>query len=446
LLRTGGNPMSYKSIPIDKLLVNRENDRHGELENETTAIAWLFSNFLFQMKKLARDIVDAGQLYEPPLVYPDGSNFIVYDGNRRTTCLKLLTNPKRAPNSDLQKFFADLREQWRGSFPTRITCRVEPNRDEIDEILFRRHTGSQGGVGQSKWDDRMKTTFVNRTGKGGKLNVADEIEERLRAANQLPKGKRIPRSNLNRLLSAEAFRNRVGISTAKGRFQFIRTEDVSLKALARIAHDLAHRRITLDDVWDVDRKSEYLDRLESEGLLPTSADAIQKPSRGGGGKTPKTEAGKPQQKAKKPEKRTTLIPQVDYGIAWAGRLQRQRAIWEELQFKLVLDEHPNAIAVLCRVLLELSVDNYIKQSKLTTASESDALLKKLICVAENLSSQGKINKRYVEVVKKARTMDAIVSVDTLNKYVHSSSLAPAADHLTALWDAFAELVVNCLNE
>ena len=92
------------------------------------------------------------------------------------------------------------------------------------------------------------------------------------------------------------------------------------------------------------------------------------------------------------------------------------------------------------------MDNYIKQAGLTTAAENDALLKKLICAAENLHSHGKINKRYVEVVKKARTMDAIVSVDTLNKYVHSSSLAPAADHLTALWDAFSELVVLCLNE
>lgn len=43
-------------------------------------------------------------------------------------------------------------------------------------------------------------------------------------------------------------------------------------------------------------------------------------------------------------------------------------------------------------------------------------------------------------------MDAIVSVDTLNKYIHSSSLAPATDHLMALWDAFAELVVHCLNK
>jgi hypothetical protein len=438
--------MTYKSIALDQLIVNQANDRHGELENETAAIAWLFSNHLTQMKKLTRDIVASGGLYEPPLVYHEGSNFIVYDGNRRTTCLKLLATPKRAPNIELQKFFAELRAQWKGAFPTRIMCRVETDRDEIDEILFRRHTGSQGGVGQSNWDDRMKTTFVNRTGKGGKLNVADEIEERLKVAGLLPKSGRIPRSNLNRLLSAEAFRNRVGITTAKGRFQFIRREDVTLNALARITDDLAHRRITLDDVWDVDRKSEYLDALESEGVLPTAADALESTTKKVSARTSTSSPKAPLAKATRPQKRATLIPHLDYGVAWAGRLQRQRAIWEELQYKLELDAHPNAIAVLCRVLLELSVDNYIKQAKLTAVAENDALVKKLVAAAENLHAQGKIDKRYVEVVRKARTMDAIVSVDTLNKYVHSSSLAPAADHLTSLWDAFADLVVHCLNE
>ncbi len=433
--------MTYRTIALDKLDVNQANDRHGELENETAAIAWLFSNHGAQMKKLARDIAATGGIYEPPLVYPSGDSFVVYDGNRRTTCLKLIAKPKRAPSVELQKFFSDLHDKWNGIIPTAIMCRVETDRDRIDEILFRRHTGSQGGVGQANWDGRMKTTFVNRTGKGGGLNVADEIEERLREAKMLPGRKKIPRTNLNRLLSAEAFRNRVGISCNKGKFQFIRKEEASLTALARIAKDLADKTITLDDVWDVERKSAYLDQLESEGVLPTAADAIE-PSQKGKAKA----KAAPKPKAKKPERRTHLIPQEDFGVAWAGRLQRQRAIWEELQFALELEHHPNAIAVLCRVLLEQSVDNYLVRAKLTTAAEHDALAKKIIASAEDLHQKAKIDKRYLEVIRKARTIDAIISVDTLNKYVHSSRLAPSPDHLTAIWDTFAELVVHCLNE
>ncbi|WP_229005131.1 hypothetical protein [Roseibium aggregatum] len=435
--------MTYKAIELDKLNVNKSNDRHGELENETAAIAWLFAHHQHQMKKLARDIVETGGLYEPPLVYPDGKDFVVFDGNRRTTCIKLLANPKRAPTVELQKYFAELKANWSGIFPDKITCRVETDRDTIDDILFRRHTGSQGGVGQSTWDGRMKTTFVNRTGKGTGLNVADEIEERLKAAKLLPDQKKLPRSNLNRLLSAEAFRNRVGITTAKGKFEFTRKEAAVLPALARIADDLAHRRVTLDDVWDVDRKSAYLDTLEKEGVLPTAVDAI-----GGKVKPPAGKAKKGAAKARKPTqlRRIRLIPDTDYGVAWSGRLQRHRAIWEELQFSLELEHHPNAIAVLCRVLLELSVDNYIDQAKVATVSESDALVKKIVGCAEDLEAKGKIDKRYLQIVRKSRTMDEIVSIDTLNKYVHSSSMAPAPKDLASLWDTFVPLVVLFLNE
>src|SRR5690606_4612720 len=128
------------------------------------------------MRNLAKDIVDQNGIFEPPLVVPDGKKFIVFDGNRRVTCLKLLVDPKRAPTTELQTFFQALRAKWVGSFPTEIECQIEADRDRVDDILFRRHTGSQAGVGQSTWDDRMKQTFVSRTGKGGGLNVADEIE------------------------------------------------------------------------------------------------------------------------------------------------------------------------------------------------------------------------------------------------------------------------------
>lgn len=437
--------MSYRLLSLTQLRIHRANDRHGELENETAAIAWLFANHENQMRNLAKDIVANSGIFEPPLVHKEGDIYTVYDGNRRTSCLKLLASPKRAPNAELQSFFKKLRAEWLGNFPSRIRCQVEQDRDRIDDILFRRHTGSQNGVGQSTWDGRMKTTFINRTGKGDKINVADEIEKELSEADMLPKKGKIPRSNVNRLLSAEAFRNRLGISVTKGKFQYIRKKDAALRALSRVADDLASKRITLDDVWDVDRKSAYLDKLESEGVLPTAADALDTSKQGEGKKGGKAE--KPSRgKAKKSPKRTTLIPQEDFGVAWAGRLQRHRAIWEELQFNLELEEHPNAIAVLCRVLLELSADNYIRQAKLTTATEKDALVKKLVKCAENLQQDDKIDKRYLEVIRKARTMDEIISVDTLNKYVHSSSLAPTADHLTSIWDAFSELVVHFLNE
>ena len=91
--------MAYRRLPLASLVVNPANDRHGELENETAAIAQLFATQETHMRNLAKDLVAKGEVFEPPLVFPDGDKFVVADGNRRTTCLKLIANAPR-PSAD----------------------------------------------------------------------------------------------------------------------------------------------------------------------------------------------------------------------------------------------------------------------------------------------------------------------------------------------------------
>ncbi len=430
--------MAIRKIKIDDLIINKANDRHGELENEPMAIAWLFSHREAHMKNLARDIASKGELYELPLVGPDGSKYIVFDGNRRVTCLKLLKEPRRAPTTELQAFFADLRAKFAVSLPDTIDCQVETDRERIDEILLRRHTGTQGGIGQLTWDDRMKATFVARTGQGSGVNVADEVEKRLRDAGKLPK-KKIPRSTMNRLLSAEPFRNRVGFSVSKGRFEYTRDEAAALDAMARVAGDLADKKLVLGDIWDVDGKRSYLDGLEREGVLPSAHQALPKQAAGGPSVSGKPKPSKPA----KPTLRATLIPQVQYGLAWPGRLQRHHQIWEELQFHLELSKHPNAISVLFRVLLELAIENYVQQQKVVV-QDNDKLAARLEKVGKDLFGKKKIDQKQLGVLTKFKQSDQLVSADTLNRYVHSPNFAPSPEHLASLWDSLADVIVLCL--
>jgi len=432
--------MAIRKIPINSLVINRANDRHGELENETSAIAWLFNVREQHMRNLAKDIVEKSEIFELPLVSPEGNNFIVFDGNRRVTCLKLLEDPRRAPTTELQEFFRQQRGLWVGQFPREIQCQVEADRDRIDEILYRRHTGTQNGVGQSTWDDRMKSTFVARTGKGGGPSVADEVEKRLSDANLLPANRKIPRSTMNRLLSAEPFRNRLGFSISKGKFEFTHDQAVSLAALARVADDLAGRHLVLGDIWDVDGKRSYLDGLEREGVLPTAMHVLAK----GAATQAKAARGnaKPRATAKL-SNRTTLIPQVDYGLSWPGRLQRHHQIWEELQFHLDLGKHQNAISVLLRVLIELAVENYVKQVSVAV-HENDKLATRLQKVGRDLKSKGKIDQKQLDVLNKFQQGDQLISADTLNRYVHSPNFAPSPEHLKSMWDSLSDVVVHCL--
>jgi hypothetical protein len=135
---------------------------------------------------------------------------------------------------------------------------------------------------------------------------------------------------------------------------------------------------------------------------------------------------------------------VDYGLAWPAHLHRHREIWEELQYKLELGDHPNAISVLFRVLLELAVDNYVTRTPVANVHDADKLSKKVAKVAANLHAKGKIDRKYLGGLTKLERAEAIVSIDTLNRYVHSPNFNVSPDHLKMIWATVAELIVLCL--
>lgn len=377
-----GVRMAFRRLTVRNLLVNRANDRHGELENETAAIAHLFRTREAHMRNLAKDIAETGALMEPPLVFHEDADHLVMDGNRRVTCLKLLLEPRRAPTADLQRFFQTLYDSMAGRRITAVVCQVERDRDRIDEILYRRHTGARSGVGQSTWDDRAKTNFLERTGRNERVNVAGEIEHLLEQNERLP-DRRIPRSNVNRLLSSEAYRSRTGISVRGNEFSLTHDRDAVLNALGRIAGDFAEGRVTLNDVWDHQDKRSYLDGLARAGVLPREDQRLPaaNPQR----------AQPRRRQAPMPAAPQNLIPNHDYQIAWTADLQRHREIWEELQFRLTLANHPNAISALLRILIELTVEYYVGRQQLR---RRDTLSRNVGLVAAHLLERGLISVEY----------------------------------------------------
>ncbi len=226
----------------------------------------------------------------------------------------------------------------------------------------------------------------------------------------------------------------------KGRkFEFTHDPAKSLNALARIATDLANRDLVLGDIWDVDGKQRYLDKLASEGVLPIADDSLKASAKAKSETKAETGRSKPTAKTA-PTVRSTLIPQKDFGLTWPGRLQRHHQIWEELQFHLDLHKHANAISVLLRVLLELAVENYIKEASVSVY-ENDKLAIRLEKSALHLSAAGKIDAKQMDIIRKFKQGDKLVSADTLNKYVHSPNFAPSPEHLMSMWDSLANVIV-----
>ena len=151
VLSSWRHPCKLHHLKCLNLRSIRITDRHGPLKDEASSIHWLLSNRNAHMRALADDLAKSKRLYEPPLVRADGTTHVVFDGNRRICCLKLLLDPKLAPSKSWSEFFSAL-----GVLPevteafSRIECEIETDLATIDELLYRRHTGSQDGVGQSQ--------------------------------------------------------------------------------------------------------------------------------------------------------------------------------------------------------------------------------------------------------------------------------------------------------
>lgn len=426
--------MRYEDVEIQSLRVNKANDRHGEVVDESAAIAELFRLHDSQMRALARDIVSEGAIYDPPLVLPTDSIFVVYDGNRRVTCMKLLLDPQRAPTQDLQAFFREARQRWVGGFPHDLTCQVEEDRNIIDAILRRRHTGQQGGIGQLAWNDRAKHNFEERTGQGSAVNIAAEVERFLTAENRVPPGS-IPWSTLTRLLSSEEFRGRVGVSTAGREFRFTHDREAVADALERIARDLANQTVTLGHLWNNEGKRAYLARLEEEGVLPSASERLPQPE---------PPASVPRRRRRQPRPalpQITFIPQDAPSIPWTAAQQRVRAIWEELQ-SLELATHPNAISALLRMLVELAVEGYHADHNLGVA---EGLSRRFGAVSAHLRDRGILNQAYWTELERIRRDDQLISVPSMQRYLHSPDFAPMEGELRAYWTRLHRFLAAALS-
>lgn len=438
--------MNLQNLSLPMIVVNRHNDRHGELSDEQTSINWLLQNHEQHMKNLTKDIVKQRRVFEAPLVAPLGVKYVVFDGNRRVTCLKLLLNPDQAP-AKFRKFYIEERARWSGPLLSSIDCQIETDSETIDEILFRRHTGSQAGVGQSHWDDTAKDNFISRTGRRDGINLPEEIEKKLLEEGFIDHVGSLPRSNLKRLLSSEEFRNAVGLSLARGQLNFTHKPGPVLNALARIASDLNSKRLVLGDLWNNDGKRTYISELRTEGILPLTENILTNPLPFAEGKTTKQsrEVKQPRGYRAPDLRRESLIPRnIDYNISWSAKTARHQAIWNELQNRLFFDRHANAISVLFRVLLEISIDHYITISSVLSAHPNDQLSNKVEKVSAHLVDARHIDEKYRKELRKFVHAEAIVSTNTMHRYVHSSTFAPSPEHLTALWDTLSRLIVCCL--
>lgn len=164
-------------IPLDKIKLDQENVRFGNdvAQNQREAIRLMLSapEDAKKLLRLAEHIAEHGlDPTELQLVTPDdGGNFIVLEGNRRLTALKLLQRPDLCPSDRGYKGFLKAHNSLAKGVPESLQCSVVATRVDGDMWIELKHTGENRGVGRVGWDSdirderRARTTGIESIGR-----------------------------------------------------------------------------------------------------------------------------------------------------------------------------------------------------------------------------------------------------------------------------------------
>ncbi|MCB0707451.1 MAG: hypothetical protein KDC34_19175 [Saprospiraceae bacterium] len=448
--------MNYTDdIKLSNLNLDLNNFRFSSVRTQREAYSKMLSTKKAGLESLASDIIEKGlnpgELLHVTPLENDSDQYIVLEGNRRTLCLKLLDNPESIDDpafSKIKKKFVELSKEFNKNPIRMVKCVVHPDPKEALHWLKVKHSGELGGVGTVKWGSLEKLRFDSTIqGKNPPLlqilsfcqeseSVSDEEKELI---ENLPNV-----TNFKRLVEDSHFKEIFGINISRNTVTTTTKPDFLAKALVKVAEEV--KKVNVKEIYSHNQRVSFIDDVLPDSIKPKKEDKVKgkyKLSDFGNvdfGVEPEPVPSNPPPKPKVP--RTKLIP-----TGYKLRIDQHRinGIFSELS-KLKIDGHKNAISVLFRVFIELSVDYYRDEIGLSPNGPSgdDANLPgKINVVIKSLADKRLLPPAHAKAMKKQlASSTSVLSVANWHGFVHNYRIAPSADDLIEMWDGVQEFVTK----
>ncbi|WP_342468267.1 ParB N-terminal domain-containing protein [Bacillus sp. FSL W8-0920] len=260
-----------KEMYITDLTLSMTNPRFPrEVKSEAEAILTFF-----QLKKvgpgkimsLIEDIVETGIVLENFIVLKKDGEFIVHDGNRRLTALKLLNNnTSEIIKNDYPKVYENLKIMKENFDVKKLKLNVQVYTDSksMANHVAKLHSGEQNGKGQINWDSNEKDTFNSQhlnqpLGLGNLIyKKLEKTAEKRELYNKLQKGSFA--TTLNRIFGYSNIRKRI--------FQLDRglkvdlTDSVHFNKICEMIEFFISKNATVADVYTAEMASNFFEEIE----------------------------------------------------------------------------------------------------------------------------------------------------------------------------------------
>ena len=229
-------------------------------------------------------------------------------------------------------------------------------------------------------------------------------------------------TNIERLVVTSYVKEKIGLDFDNGSLTLKKDKQVVLANLKSIVNEIKKPSFAVGDIYTADQRKKWINKVLKPPKPPKRVLTKRK--------------GEIIKETSLNTNRDFLIPK-DFSI----QIEQDKVnlIYHELR-KLKVDDYRNAVAVLFRVFLELSIKNFIEQKKLT---QKQKLYENIKTVGEYIKTHNILNEDELSPVVKATSKAnkySIFSTHTFNDYVHNLDYTPTSIDLKITWNNFQKFI------
>ena len=422
-----------KEIDVTRLTVDLENFRIGDQETTRAAYQAMLDEQKENLVNLASDIIE-NELSpsELPIVCPDPDKvdqFIVVEGNRRLTAIRMLETPALASGTPWHSKFVDLSKSYARSPVKKILCVVMKDKAAALKWIDRKHR-TLGGRGLYQWNAGATSRAEAYLGKVRPSKaVMDYMKANGTLSPALAKKLSDRTTNLDRVFQMPYVNSALGLQIEKdGQVKFGSGDSKrGLDLLSRIVKAMSVDGFTVDKIRRLEDRKDFIDEFAKYNVLAVGE---------AGGKVAvaaKKAATKSTRKVALPIDRKTLaLKSKDHQLQ--VRDPRLGGLYQEA-LQLQPKSLPNTGGILTRVFLELSTDYFLLKKGIPVPSEhfqkgrkawtdmGISLKEKIAAALKELDPSGK-DQKFREIRRGLSDVDALHSIQALHDYVHSLKTDP----------------------
>lgn len=281
------SPFPIENVPLALIDLDLRNSRFPrDAQSQTDALELMLTTAGDDCLDLLRDFTRTGQMNSSdlPIVVTSDERYVMMEGNRRLTCLRLWTDPNLLRrNETLEKQLLSrvqrLVQDSAYSPPIELRVAVAPSGAEADVWIERKHTGGSGGAGTVEWSaamkDRRRTrndpTKISRAMAFVDL-VSREYEKEpdIQVALETVRSKRY--TMIQRFVDRSVVREILGLDFSDGKMTFRYGPQATMPIVRQVLNDFARPKAESGKTWarELDTVEDFRIYLHGYSeLLPT---------------------------------------------------------------------------------------------------------------------------------------------------------------------------------